>query len=182
MLNGLLGGLTFGLVNGLIFGLLGGFLCALIFKPSAFVEVFNSLQMQTPNHSIRLSAKYTLMAVLPIGLLLGLLFGLIDVLIVSWLDGTLSSGVLAGLIVGLAGGVISGGDIVTKHCILRFILWWQGHIAWNYARFLDYCHDRLFLRKVGGGYIFIHRMLMEHFASLTDDDIKRLSADIEARK
>jgi len=122
------------------------------------------------------------MAVLPVGLLLGLIFGLIDVLIVSWLDSTLSSGVLLGLLVGLVGGVISGGDVVTKHCILRFILWWQGHIAWNCARFLDYCHSRIFLRKVGVGYIFIHRMLMEHFATMTDDDIKRLAAEVEARR
>jgi hypothetical protein len=39
-------------------------------------------------------------------------------------------------------------------------------MPWNYSRFLDYCADRIFLRKVGGGYIFIHRMLMEYFASL----------------
>jgi len=26
--------------------------------------------------------------------------------------------------------------------------------------------DRIFLRKVGGGYIFIHRMVMEYFAAL----------------
>jgi hypothetical protein len=26
--------------------------------------------------------------------------------------------------------------------------------------------ERIFLRKVGGGYIFVHRLLMEHFASL----------------
>jgi hypothetical protein len=31
---------------------------------------------------------------------------------------------------------------------------------------LDYAAGRIFLRKVGGGYIFIHRMLMEYFASL----------------
>jgi len=30
----------------------------------------------------------------------------------------------------------------------------------------DYAADRIFLRKVGGGYIFIHRMLMEYFAAL----------------
>jgi hypothetical protein len=33
---------------------------------------------------------------------------------------------------------------------------------------LDYT-DRIFLRKVGGGYIFIHRMLMEYFAALEAD-------------
>jgi hypothetical protein len=35
--------------------------------------------------------------------------------------------------------------------------------------FLDYCAERIFLRKVGGGYIFVHRLLMEHFASLHKD-------------
>jgi len=35
-----------------------------------------------------------------------------------------------------------------------------------YARFLRYCCDRIFLQKVGGGYIFIHRLLLKHFASL----------------
>jgi hypothetical protein len=28
--------------------------------------------------------------------------------------------------------------------------------------------ERLFLRKVGGGYIFTHRMLLEYFASLPE--------------
>ncbi|MDJ0592593.1 MAG: hypothetical protein QNJ72_21810 [Pleurocapsa sp. MO_226.B13] len=39
-------------------------------------------------------------------------------------------------------------------------------MPWNYARFLDYAAERIFLRKVGGGYIFIHRMLLEHFARM----------------
>jgi hypothetical protein len=32
--------------------------------------------------------------------------------------------------------------------------------------FLDYATERIFLRKVGGGYIFIHRMPLEYFAGL----------------
>jgi len=36
----------------------------------------------------------------------------------------------------------------------------------HYSAFLDYCAERIFLRKVGGGYIFVHRLLMEYFASL----------------
>jgi len=42
----------------------------------------------------------------------------------------------------------------------------MGYIPWNYARFLDYATEHIFLQKVGGGYIFIHRMLMEHFAGM----------------
>jgi hypothetical protein len=33
----------------------------------------------------------------------------------------------------------------------------------------DYAADRIILRKVGGGYIFIHRMVMEYFAALEAD-------------
>jgi hypothetical protein len=54
-------------------------------------------------------------------------------------------------------------------------LYLYNHAPLNYARFLDYCTDRIFLRKGGGGYIFIHRLLLEHFAALTEADIQRLA-------
>ena len=41
--------------------------------------------------------------------------------------------------------------------------------VWNYAHFLNYTTDCLFMQKVGGGYIFVHRMLMEHFAQMKLD-------------
>jgi hypothetical protein len=41
----------------------------------------------------------------------------------------------------------------------------NGSTPWNYARFLDHATDRILLRKVGGGYTFIHRMLLEYFAA-----------------
>jgi predicted transglutaminase-like protease len=53
-----------------------------------------------------------------------------------------------------------------KHFVLRIILYRTGYIPWNYASFLNYASDRIFLRKVGGSYIFIHRMLQEHFARM----------------
>jgi hypothetical protein len=34
----------------------------------------------------------------------------------------------------------------------------------NYAYFLDYAVERVFLQKVGGGYTYNNRLLMEHFA------------------
>ncbi len=39
-------------------------------------------------------------------------------------------------------------------------------MPWNYTRFLDDTARRILLRKVGGGYIFVHRLLLEYFASL----------------
>ncbi|RXK88284.1 hypothetical protein EST62_03785 [Chlorobaculum sp. 24CR] len=49
---------------------------------------------------------------------------------------------------------------------LRLLLWREGFAPLRYVRFLDHAADLLFLRKVGGGYIFVHRMIMEHFAAM----------------
>jgi Cdc6-like AAA superfamily ATPase len=59
-----------------------------------------------------------------------------------------------------------GGKACLQHFVLRLFLCITGSIPWNYAKFLDWASDKLFLQKVGGGYIFIHRSLMEHFAEM----------------
>lgn len=53
-----------------------------------------------------------------------------------------------------------------RHLTLRIILWWNDFVPWNYARFLNYANERLFLQRIGGGYRFIHDLLREHFAQL----------------
>ncbi len=67
-----------------------------------------------------------------------------------------------------------GGFAGVQHYVLRFMLWRSGAIPWKYATFLDHASERILLRKIGGGYIFVHRLLMEYFASL--DDQKSSSA------
>jgi len=64
------------------------------------------------------------------------------------------------------GLIDGGGKACIQHFTLRLILYCNGYIPWNYARFLDYATERIFLQKVGGGYIFIHRLLLEHFAQM----------------
>ena len=86
----------------------------------------------------------------------------------------IAGSIWGGAIGGIVGGFIGGGDFVVKYGLLYFILWLKGTIPLNYAKFLNHATERIFLRKVGGGYIFIHRTLMEHFASLTDADIKKI--------
>jgi hypothetical protein len=54
------------------------------------------------------------------------------------------------------------------HVVLRYMLWRNGDVPLNYAWFLDYAAERVLLRKVGGGYMFIHRYLLEYFAGLDD--------------
>lgn len=80
-------------------------------------------------------------------------------------------GALSGAAIGLGCALIlnfvaAGGPTVIRHIALRMVLWRGGDAPLNYARFLDDMASRKILRKVGGGYIFIHRTLMEHVAAL----------------
>ncbi|MBV6627683.1 MAG: AAA-like domain-containing protein [Rivularia sp. (in: Bacteria)] len=110
-----------------------------------------------PNQGIRES----LINVAILGLVFGLIIGLIGLFI-----GGLRGG-LIGLIVGMLSGLLNNSGIACiQHFWLRMILWSGGYIPWNYARFLDYATKRVFLQRVGGGYIFIHRLLLEHFAMM----------------
>ncbi len=70
------------------------------------------------------------------------------------------------LLAGLPFAIPFGGNACIKHIILRLILYTSGFIPWNYACFLNYATDLLFLHKVGGRYIFIHRLLQENFAQV----------------
>jgi hypothetical protein len=76
---------------------------------------------------------------------------------------TLENGLILGLLAGL---IIFGGLDAIKHYVLRLILAREGYAPLSYVSFLDYATKLIFLRKVGGGYIFIHRMLMEYFAAM----------------
>ena len=177
LISGLIVGLLFGLVFGLLFGLIVGLLVGLS-GDNRRAEA--ELKVQ-PNQGIRQSLKNGLSVGLSfglsVGLIVGLSFGLLFGLSVGVLFG-LSFGLSVGLSFGLSFGLIAW----IAHLVLRLLLHHNGKIPWNYAKFLDYCHDRIFLRKVGGSYIFIHRMLMEHFANMTDEDIERIANEVEAGK
>ena len=106
-------------------------------------------------------------------ILIGILFGVLALALNITLFGTLASGVGVqkawvaipawSLVVVLHAALFFGGAAVIKHGILRVILLSKGDISWNYAQFLDSAAMLGILRKVGGGYIFIHRYLLEYF-------------------
>ena len=79
--------------------------------------------------------------------------------------GRAAAGELGGGPVGvLVSGLFFGWRACLQHLLLRLLLW-RGDLApLDYVRFLDYAAERVLLRKVGGGYIFLHRTLMEWFA------------------
>jgi hypothetical protein len=135
-------GLIFEGIGGLIGGLIGGM-------------IGTTIETRTvPNQGIRQSAKNAMILALIGTVGLGLAAGL------------LGFPVLTGVMLGLLFGLFRAGEACFKHLILRLVLYFSGSIPWNYSHFLNYATDRIFLQKVGGGYIFIHRMLLEHFAAL----------------
>jgi hypothetical protein len=60
----------------------------------------------------------------------------------------------------------AGGRAALQHLVLRLVLVRNRSAPWRLVDFLDEATDRLLLRKVGGGYVFVHRLLLEYFADL----------------
>jgi hypothetical protein len=67
----------------------------------------------------------------------------------------------------ISAALFYGGATCINHFTIRLILYCNGWLPWNYARFLDYCTERLLLERVGGRYRFIHKMLQDHFAAIS---------------
>ncbi len=97
------------------------------------------------------------------GLIIGLVFGFSFGLTFGPVRG-----VLGGLTSGLAGWTVGwclfGGLTYIQHYWLRTLLVLGKCMPWNYAEFLKYASERCLLRTVGGGYMFIHRLLLDYFA------------------
>ena len=181
-LVGLVRGLGIGLGVGLLVGFAGlgvGLAVGLVGGLAAGLGATKIEATTKPSQGMWNSAKNFAL----VGLVGGLLFGLVGLLfgLLFRLLGTpvreLAIGLNVGLNVGLLSGLVGldyGGAFCIQHFTLRLILCRQGHIPWNYARFLDKAVEHLFLQRVGGGYIFIHRLLLEHFAAMTDQQVKKI--------
>ena len=124
-----------------------------------------------PGQRIQLSVKNFIFTTLTFGLAFALLFGW------SFFKGSggriifgIIFGLAIGLIIGIPIGLNYGGKTIFQHYALRLIIARYDFLPWRLVPFLDYCVDRIFLRRVGGGYIFVHRLLMEHFAAMYPEE------------
>lgn len=178
-------GIVLGLVSSLVFGLTGGPISlSLVLSGgliSAFLGGLTQTELQTKNrpnqgtwHSLRHSLR--------LWFVLGLSFEIVIVLVtesiilgfnlISEGNFSLSDGLIAGILVGLVGilglaptvSLYFGGLAFVQHFALRLVCTLCGTIPWHYARFLDYAVERILLRRVGGSYVFIHRMVLTYFA------------------
>jgi len=179
LLPSLVLGLGIGLIVGLLMSIRGGFTN----------KVPNVQKILKPNQGIRNSIRYSLFFGLFFGIAFGLLFGLIYGPILFLILGQAyrsSFPANSGLIYGLSDGflvgsffwLLSGGIAWIQHTLLRLLLWRRGSIPWNYVRFLNYASDLGLLHRVGGGYIFFHKLLQEYFAMLDDAQIEQIQAAV----
>jgi Domain of unknown function (DUF4062)/NACHT domain len=149
--------LVFGLGTVLGTGLLVGLVYNLSTSFSAGLSGGEITTKTVPNEGIYRSARMAVSTGLGFGLGVGLEAGLL-----LGLDGGLG----IGLLVGLPTGLRYGGRACLQHLVLRLSLRYEGCMPRRYIDFLNYVAERLFLRRVGGGYIFIHRLLQDHFATM----------------
>lgn len=145
----------FAAVGGLMTGLIGGLRAGVI--P---VHVAS-------NQGIRLSLRYSLL----VGSIFAVVATLVMVVVFRLAFGAdaLFSAVVAPQVgVALGGGAWLGfgGIALINHATLRLLLWQESAVPLRYPRLLDACVDLIFLRRVGGGYIFVHPLLQAYFAAL----------------
>jgi hypothetical protein len=92
---------------------------------------------------------------------------LVLLLIGEELESAAITGLLGGLVSAVVaaplGGLCYGGYDVAKHCVLRLLLYITGATPFRLKQTLDSACDLVFLRRTGGAYMFVHRLLMEHF-------------------
>jgi hypothetical protein len=119
----------------------------------------------SPNQGIRSSVRNCIVIGLIGGLIFGLVLGLTSKLLIPN-EPITGIGVIGGVIFGIIFGLKYGGSASTQHFTLRQILYRKGRIPWDYAKFLDFASERLLMKKIGGGYVFFHRMLLEHFVRM----------------
>ena len=84
---------------------------------------------------------------------------------VNGIQGSILLVPILGIGLAIVSGFIMSVVEALKHFILLCLLYRNGSIPWNYARFLNYSTERMLLQRVGGRYRFIHRLLQEHFAA-----------------
>jgi hypothetical protein len=151
--------LPVGIVWGISFGAIGAFFGGL--------DTYLAKGKTVPNQGMALSRRYAWQVALVFGIIAGICQGLM-----TWVfEGPLSAlliGILIAGFFGLTAGMWYGGLDVLHHYSLRVLLFVLRGLPLRYARFLDHAQQLIFVQRVGGGVVFTHRLLLEHFAGSAD--------------
>jgi eukaryotic-like serine/threonine-protein kinase len=181
----LLGSLATGVVSGLVNGAGLGLMIGLTFGLLSGLDKRHGVTATAPGESVDASRRNAIVG----GVVGGCVFGLgyevdyvqgttltgpfvhhaahtLGLLGVYWPVAWLNDVVVAALMGALVAGLQRGGGAYLRHRALLWILVRRGLAPRDYVAFLEYASRLVLLRRRGGGYEFIHRMLLEHFADL----------------
>lgn len=169
--NGLHYGLVFGTISGLIVGIAAILISML--KSGWSSNVLPENQHTKPNEGISRSGRNALLGACffaPIGgiasgLACAVGFGLIGQL-PKWPVMGMAFALMLAIMFFVIFAIAQGGIAWIEHYTLRWYLWRAGFIPANYVRFLNTASEYALMRKVGGGYMFTHRLVLEHFARM----------------
>ena len=139
----IVGGTIWGLNQGLTEGLIGSQL----------------KETTAPGQGLRLSLKNAFISFFISGIIFGIFLGIFGKLDIA-------------VAISLTFFSIYGGNALAQHFVLRLVLLIEKQLPWQLISFLNYATQAIYLRKVGGGYIFIHHSLMEHFAEMDFEKIE----------
>ncbi|MCC6615595.1 MAG: NACHT domain-containing protein [Anaerolineae bacterium] len=167
--NGLAGGLVGGLVGWFAFGL-GGSLAGALFgglvvgfslglggaMANGLIGFSSVLDRTTPSQGI--------WDTFLLGLIMAPTLGL---------AGWLLAGQVFGSSLGLAIGLTRGPFDIIRHLILRCLLYAEQNTPLRFDKLLYHARDRRLMRQVGGGFIFIHRYVLEYFAAYWEEHYQR---------
>jgi eukaryotic-like serine/threonine-protein kinase len=161
-LIGLTGGLIFGLSNGPIGGLIGVSIGGLVGLIMAFWDIPVVDKRPYPNSGSRASIHNALVMTT----FAALFFGLPTWFIERAMNAEFK--VLVFVLINIPPPTFTwfGGLAWCQHWSLRHVLARRGWLPWRLVPWLEEMAARGLLRRVGGGYIFIHRSLLEYFAAL----------------
>ena len=168
-----------GLVVGVVMGLRRGFFNNLAI--GTYLGLAGAIALGTepsdrearvrPNEGIVQSVRSAVRVWLPHGVLGGAVFGLVVVPIITSYAGAppaapsaLQMGVRFAVGVGSLLFMIYGGAAALLHAALRLVLAARTPLPLRLVTFLDHAASLGLMRKIGGGYIFLHRTLLDYFA------------------
>jgi hypothetical protein len=148
---------------GFVFIFLGAVVGAGLAALNAFLQRSQIEQQLHPNQAITNSLKSALtvwgLSLLPLLLIVGLGYVWLGregifraIVIISWFLPVIL--------------LYFGGLAFMQHYCLRFSLLRHKVLPAQTVAYLDDMDDRLLLRRVGGSWVFVHRALMDYFATL----------------
>jgi hypothetical protein len=173
--SGVIVSVSLGPRAGIILGIAGAIAMLSIITVGSGLRGTKIESRTVPNQGIKRTARTAVLVSVITGAASGLAIGIAGILLFGFNKGLLS--LLTYFLFGMSvGGITYGGFSCFQHIALRALLYRNGYIPYDYAAFLDYTSSCLITQKVGGGYIFIHRYLLEHLAE-TADNYKELAKE-----